>query len=117
MAGTSDITSTSSLTTAPDTHSRPFRFLHLPLELQRLVLRKCYEEPYRIYPVGVPGNKGHYRTSISIAPLLVSYHFHTEVVKAIRESKSGAYFFYIVVQTVQNPAISVVQFRSSLEVL
>lgn len=66
-------------------HSKPFRFFDLPLELQRLILAKHYEEPWEM----VTGYKSrpYYKSGLSRNPLLVSHRFSREAKLAIAESE------------------------------
>ncbi|KAK5079748.1 hypothetical protein LTR70_008819 [Exophiala xenobiotica] len=70
---------------------QPFRFLDLPLELQRLVLAKVYDEPPTITIQARPNSKHpaplHYVSTLLVAPLLVSSAFHHEAKLAMTESK------------------------------
>ncbi|KAK5944461.1 hypothetical protein PMZ80_003743 [Knufia obscura] len=93
------------LTQAPN---MPFRFLDLPLEIQRMILAKYYEESWWIQkrndplPTRHPSTSG-FRTSLSCNPLLVSRHFQHEARLAIKESKS-AHFDDNHVKIPQEPA-------------
>jgi len=85
--------------------SGPFRFLDLPLELQRNILAKTLEDPWSI-TASVrswkhdPDAPDHVTTPIlrytsshnlSINPLLVSHHFHQEAKLAMVESRGNTY--------------------------
>lgn len=80
------------------TADMPFRFLDLPLEIQRMILAKYYEEPWWVQPHDKrrPPRYRHlsragYRTSLSRNPLLVSHHFYHETRLAIRESRGNTF--------------------------
>lgn len=81
------------IATQSDT-DRPFRFLHLPLELQRNVLAKYYEEPWTVssHRSNYDDTNTHrYRFSLSNDLLLVSHRLYTEAKLAIAESRGNTY--------------------------
>lgn len=70
-----------------------FRFLDLPLEVQRLILGKFYEEQWVITGV-LTYNKPRLLYELQfdyVSPLYVSRHFWHETRRAIRNSRSGYY--------------------------
>lgn len=73
----------------------PFRFLDLPLEIQRNVFSKYYEEPWeakcRFGFNSNPGSTHRYHFTLSSNVLLVCHHFHREVKLAISESRGNTY--------------------------
>ncbi|KAK5940659.1 hypothetical protein PMZ80_007076 [Knufia obscura] len=75
----------------------PFRFLDLPLELQRHVLMKYYEDGYDISVRNTrPNNSVLSRTGTTFSTnlLLVSKHLQNEAVDAIRRSRNNTYRDY-----------------------
>ena len=84
------------------TAMQPFRFLDLPLELQRNTLDLYYAEQatitikYKYRPLNTIGYcaayyiEYYYRTTISISPLLVSSHFHRETFDALKRSTNNS---------------------------
>lgn len=66
--------------------SKPFRFFDFPLELQRLILAKHYEEPWTM-KIWEDFNRLLYRSTLSRSPLLVSRRFSLEAKLAIAESQ------------------------------
>ncbi|KAK5958342.1 hypothetical protein OHC33_000184 [Knufia fluminis] len=77
-------------------HDKPFRFLDLPLEIQRNIFSKYYEEPWEVrHKCKLYSQRGEpplYSFSLSRNILLVNHHFHLEARLAIRESRGNTYY-------------------------
>lgn len=79
-----------------DFEVQPFRLLDLPLELQRRVFRKCFEEPWSIEAVQTYYPKslrpyGYYETDLPLAIFLVNRHCYNEARETLYHNKGGRY--------------------------
>ena len=74
---------------------KPFRFLDLPLELQRKVLANYYEEPWTVEFVAVKdhgyGFQSVYRFDLPGGLLFVNRHLHEEAKLAIANTRGNTY--------------------------
>lgn len=76
---------------------QPFRFLDLPLELQRKIFRKYFEEPWYVHAIREStkddNDRVHefYKLSLPQQVFLVNKHFHHECKDAVMHNKNGSY--------------------------
>ncbi|KAK5953086.1 hypothetical protein OHC33_005654 [Knufia fluminis] len=77
------------------TNEQPFRFLSLPVELQRNVFTKLYEEPWFIRALRSDRVSSYgeleYGSNLPRSPLFVSRHFYCEAVSAIEACRFGTF--------------------------
>jgi hypothetical protein len=75
-----------------------FRFLELPLELQRKILVEYFKKPWTIKPIFKRSSTSspqeltwHYRFDINLNVLLGDHHVRKEVIDAVTACKNGTY--------------------------
>lgn len=69
------------------------QFLDLPIEIQRLIFAKCFEEPWVVKGMGyIALHVIRYSSNVpTISLLYVNKHFHRETLYAISSSRSGRF--------------------------
>lgn len=72
---------------------QPFRFLDLPLELQRKVLEQYFGTPWTVVSIKrcKYRQEDKYRFSLNLNVMLVSRHFHQEAISAMIRAQAGIY--------------------------
>lgn len=80
---------------------QPFRFLDLPLELQRKILIEYFKKPWSVTPTDRKKIRGLFlenitldRFDMNLNILLVNSHLHQEAVNAISACKNGNYYMH-----------------------